>query len=297
MSASTGRARLLDHAVLPVADLATARERLTELGFTVAPDGQHPFGTANCCVYFADGTFLEPLAVADRDKASAAAQAGNVFTARDEAYRRTVGDDGFSALVMATGDAQADHAAFVERGFSAGPMLEFSRPFVDASGANDHASFRLAFAADAHARGAFFFSCQRLNTPKVDRSALQIHANGVSRIVKVLLGAEEPQAYADLLSAIAGSSRSTAVAGGIEIEAANGAIVVLTPAKLLEELGVEAFADPSLRLVGLVFGIAGLPQTEALLRAGRVSHKRLGGRLIVQPAPGQGAIFAFEEKQ
>ena len=59
-------ARRIDHCVLPVADLAGARDRLTRLGFTVAPEGRHPFGTHNACVYFADDTFLEPLAVGDR---------------------------------------------------------------------------------------------------------------------------------------------------------------------------------------------------------------------------------------
>ena len=53
--------------------------------------GIHPFGTANCCVYLADGTFLEPLAVDDAAQASASAGAGNVFTARDAVYRRDIG--------------------------------------------------------------------------------------------------------------------------------------------------------------------------------------------------------------
>ena len=50
--------RALDHLVLPTTSLAVARDRLTTLGFTVAPDGVHPFGTVNCCIYLADGTFL-----------------------------------------------------------------------------------------------------------------------------------------------------------------------------------------------------------------------------------------------
>ena len=98
----------LDHLVLPVADLATARQRLTALGFTVAPDGAHPFGTANCCVYLAGGTFLEPLQVAHPDQASAAIEAGNVFVARDRDHRRRASGDGFSALVFGTRDASAD---------------------------------------------------------------------------------------------------------------------------------------------------------------------------------------------
>ena len=115
-----GPAKPLDHVVLPVADLGKARARLTALGFTVAPDGLHPFGTSNCCVYLADGTYLEPLAVNDREKASATAQAGNVFTGRDAAFRRNVGEEGFSALAFTTQDAHEDHEAFVQTGFSAG---------------------------------------------------------------------------------------------------------------------------------------------------------------------------------
>ena len=98
-NAPATQARPLDHVVLPVADLGVARARLSALGFTVAPDGVHPFGTANCCVYLQDGTFLEPLAIGDAEQAAASARGGNVFTARDAAYRRAVGNDGFSALV------------------------------------------------------------------------------------------------------------------------------------------------------------------------------------------------------
>src|SRR5436190_12620545 len=154
-TAPASQARPLDHVVLPVADLAAARARLTALGFTVAPDGVHPFGTANCCVYLRDGTFLEPLAIGDAAQASASALGGNVFTARDAAYRRAVGNDGFSALVITTADAGADQAAFAAAGLSAGEILEFSRPFVGAAGARDTASFRLAFAADRHAPDLF----------------------------------------------------------------------------------------------------------------------------------------------
>ena len=46
--------RVLDHLVLPVIDIDVARSRYQSLGFTVAPDGRHPFGTENCCVFFED---------------------------------------------------------------------------------------------------------------------------------------------------------------------------------------------------------------------------------------------------
>ena len=57
----TALPHLLDHLVLPTVNIAMARERLGRLGFTVAPDARHPFGTENACVFFADKTYLEGL--------------------------------------------------------------------------------------------------------------------------------------------------------------------------------------------------------------------------------------------
>ena len=65
--------RSIDHLVLPVTTLTLARSRLTSLGFTVAPDAQHPFGTGNCCVFFKDRTYLEPITIVDRTAADMAA--------------------------------------------------------------------------------------------------------------------------------------------------------------------------------------------------------------------------------
>ncbi len=77
----------LDHLVLPTVDIALARERLGKLGFTVAPDARHPFGTQNACVFLADKTYLEPLGVASAEQCEKSIMDGNVFVARDQAYR------------------------------------------------------------------------------------------------------------------------------------------------------------------------------------------------------------------
>ncbi|HET7413662.1 MAG TPA: VOC family protein, partial [Pararhizobium sp.] len=178
--------RPIDHCVLSTADLGVARARLAQLGFAVAPEARHPFGTKNACVFFADGTYLEPLAVAEREACEAAARAGNVFVARDQAFRFRNGDDGFSALAFATGDAAADDEAFRRAGISAGPPLSFARPFQAPSGETTEAGFRLAFAADLRAPDALFFTCERVNALPVDRSALESHGNGVTGISEIV---------------------------------------------------------------------------------------------------------------
>lgn len=274
--------RPLDHVVLPTADLAIARQRLTALGFTVSPVGIHPFGTVNCCVYLGDGTFLEPLAIGDSAAAGEAVAAGNVFVGRDSAFRDVHGDEGFSAVVFGTNDADADHSEFVAAGVSAGPRLDFSRPFVDASGKSDVASFRLAFAAEPGSQGdAFFFTCERVNAPDVDRSALQAHANGARRVLAVEASVAEPAAAAELLATVARSS----VDAVSEIPLANA------------RLAVRAMAGSSgLRLDAMVFAVDDLAVARELLARNGIAHDLSGQRLVIPPAPGQGAAFIFEEK-
>jgi Glyoxalase-like domain len=286
--------RPLDHLVLPTADLGIARDRLSALGFTVAPMGIHPFGTENACVYLSDNTFLEPLVVGDAAKTEEAVAAKNVFVARDRQFRTRNGEEGLSAVVFGTEDADADHNTFVEAGVSAGDRLDFSRPFTDASGRADMASFRLAFAAEADASDAFFFTCERANVPQVDRSALQAHANGARRIASIIACVDDPASHARFFEAVANVSSQPVANGRMQVSLPNAAIELVDPATFEADIGAEAPAG-NLRLSAIVFGVASLTQTEKFLRANVIEFDHRGSRLIVPSAPGQGAIFVFEE--
>jgi hypothetical protein len=279
--------RPIDHCVLPTADLAVARKRLGALGFTVAPNGLHPFGTENSCVYFADGSFLEPLAVGDPVKAGIASMRGNVFTARDAAFRYRFGEEGFSTLVLGTQDAGRDHREFTRAGVSAGRILTFSRPFIDAAGRSDTASFKLAFAADLRAPDAFFFTCERVNAPAVDRAELQNHGNGARRIKAIVLDAPEPQDFAAFLQHVV-CARPEETSGGLRFAAANGDVLVRRSPK------PQGLPKPGLRLVEIVFGVESLAKAASVLDASAIRHAAGDGRLTVKPAAGQGATFVFE---
>lgn len=287
MSALPLPSRPIDHCVLPTADLAVARQRLAVLGFTVAPNGLHPFGTENCCVYFADGTFLEPLAVADPVKAGIASMRGNVFTARDAAYRYRLGDEGFSALVLGAENAAADHREFARAGVSAGRILTFSRPFVDAAGRSDTASFKLAFAADLRAPDVFFFTCERVNAPDVDRSALHQHKNGARRIKAIVLEAPVPADFAVFLQHVVGAGPEE-THDGLRFAAANGDVIVRRSAR------PRGLPKPGLRLIEIVFGVDSLAKVRSAVEASAIRHMAGEGRLTVAPAAGQGATFVFE---
>lgn len=225
----------LDHLVLPTVNIAMARERLGKLGFTVAADARHPFGTENACVFFSDKTYLEPLGVASHEQYEASIEEGNVFVARDQAYRFRVSEEGFSAVVFGTEDAAVDDKRFQANAMSAGSMLDFERPMRMLDGSETIAGFRLAFAADLRSPDFYAFCAQRINPIPADRSALERHANGVTGIAQVALSTPKPAAFRGFFEQVAGGPKISEHSFGLTIETANARIEVLTPE------GMEAF--------------------------------------------------------
>jgi hypothetical protein len=258
--------RPLDHLVLPVEDLDTARARHSALGFTVAADARHPFGTENACVFFADGTYLEPLGIAQREECEEAARSGNVFVARDQAYRFRRSDNGFSALVVGSKDAGADHDRFVELGMSGGDMLTFSRPMKLPDGSEVTPSFKLSFAADLRAPDFFGFAVERINVPAADRSALTNHPNGVVGISEVILSEPNPTDFQYFIQELACNREVDANSFGMSVELDGATVTVFNKAGLETHLGI---VDPSRErgLMGraVVYRVPDLQALSALL--------------------------------
>ncbi|WEX07153.1 VOC family protein [Chelativorans sp. AA-79] len=281
----------LDHCVLPTANLAVTRERLAGLGFTVAPDAAHPFGTANCCVFFEDGTYLEPLAIADENAARDAIADNNTFVLRDRRFREACGEEGFSALALGTVDATSDHVRFVGEHLSAGPPLSFSRPFTDTDGTRSEASFRLAFAALGSCP-TFFFTCERVNMPAADRSFLRHHENqvqGISRILATTADLTASEAFLTLLF-------ETEAVGGVWAFS-NGLVSLLGPADAGYAYRIDAGDGEDLRLRGIVFRTVSASAIAERLGVAQVVHTMHRGLLVVPPASGQGAYFILEEPE
>ncbi|WP_295812601.1 VOC family protein [uncultured Nitratireductor sp.] len=288
--------RSLDHCVLPTVSLAIARGRLEALGFTVAADAAHPFGTSNCCVFFKDGSYLEPLARIDPTVARMAQAEGNVFIERDSVFRQTFGDEGFSAVVLGTADAQADHARFVDGGVSAGDPLTFSRPFLDAQGRQATASFRLAFAAPKVANGHFFFTCQRVNMPAAGRGGLEEHGNGVSGITQIIMLAPSPSDYAGFLETFSDGASKGHADGDIELDLDNARLTVTTSERYGLRLGLDRVSPHGrFDLAAIVFQCLDIARLRDHLSDREILFAEIAGSIIVPPAEGQGAVFVFEE--
>lgn len=287
--------RPLDHLVMPVTDIRTARARLSALGFTVAADARHPFGTENACVFFKDKAYLEPLGIASADQCRATAKAGNQFTARNDAFRFRVGPEGLSAIVMGSENVDADDAVFRAEGLSGGELLQFSRPMKLPDATEITATFKLAFAVDLRSPDFHAITCQRINMPPVDRSALEEHANGVIGIKSVILTEAYPRDFEDFLKTVIGQQGISWSNDGMTIGSANSAIEVLNADGARDFFGLEIAAERGLRGAAIVFKVEDISVLENHLGANGIAFIRHNRMTLVAHTAGQGVPFAFSE--
>lgn len=287
--------RVLDHVVLSVKSLSVARDRLEKLGFQVANNALHPFGTENACVYFSDETYLEPLAVRDIDTLQGAIDGGNNF-ARLFAQFRNGGDlEGFPAVALKSGDVPADHRQFLEAGISGGGMLEFSRPLRRPDGSESVASFKLAFSVSPDNPDFYVFSCQRINVPSLASGALLDHANGVAGIREVILRRGSKVSGGTYLSAVFGHSSKS---GDFSVFDMNGSkLRVMDDTEFENAFGVAADAkNEGLSGIAVVFAVGDARKAAKLFADAGVRHLVQEQRVVVPADSGQGAIFVFEEE-
>ncbi len=289
-------ARIIDHLVLPVPLLVEARVRLSRLGFTVAADGHHPFGTQNACIFLKDGVYLEPLAIGDKAVFERSIDAGNAFTVRHRSALQAYPDCGLSAIVIASDDAEADDRRFRKTGLGGGDIVDFSRCVRLPDGGEKIASFRLAFAVDDRFPEFFAFACQRIASLPHDLAGLASHANGVVGLKEVLLcqsGAISTQRL--LLEAaletetVRGSDGSLLNAGNCVVRILEKDIVTPSSHRKKEGEGHGSCGH------AIVFAVEDLAVTEATLAANDVPFSWKGNRLSVERASGQDVVFAFEE--
>lgn len=296
MSVSPRKPLNVDHLILPVTSLEASRARLTKLGFTVAPDARHPFGTENACVFFKDGTYLEPLAIGHRETCEKAALKGNVFVARDQAFRFRRGQEGFSGLVFASDNADEDHKAFRRLGISGGRQLKFSRMFKDSNGKESEGSFKLSFAADLRSPDSFFVTCERQNVPKIDRSALEKHPNGAVSITEIALGEPNPSDFQYILQEVMNQREINSHSFGIELMSGNANIAAYGADGLKAWYGIEQGCHGrGLRFRAFSVGVKSLKSLAKLLKKNKIKAKKFAHRLVVDHGEGQGCVIAFEE--
>jgi len=251
----------IDHFIFPVASLDTIKTQMEQLGFTLAPRAEHPFGTANICLFLKGNVYIEFLALHDEAVYARALKEDYPFIRDVDGWRQRNGDEGFSGLAFSSKDGHADHARFEGMGISGRRIGEFSRQFSLPDGSTDIASFRTAHTNLTDMPEIVCFTCQRVKVPKVDRSSLESHANGVQRAKKIIIAAPEPLILRSSLTKLLDGAPSLAVPDALAFALPNIELIVLTPAAIMEAFGVKVDVTTP-RLVGLEMTTSSLSQLE-----------------------------------
>ena len=82
---------------------------------------------------------------------------------------------------------------------------------------------------------------------------------------------------------------------GMDMELGNGVLSVLNEDGLNAHYGADAETGRGLRAVAFDVAVTNLAKVSDILANSGVESRRIGKRLIVDPAPGQGSILAFME--
>lgn len=225
----------INHLVLAAGSLDAIRQLYRELGFTVTPAGQHPFGTGNSIIQL-HGSYLELLAVT-RPQAVVEPGPGEFsFSAFNRDYLRR--HEGFSMMVMDTPDAAADIANWKAAGLVTYAPFEFARQAKMPDGEDVTVGFSLAFVSNPIAPWLGLFACQHFRPQYYAQPHYQKHANSAHHLHDVWVsgpGALELEGY---LTTVIGSPHVVRGQGRIDINTNFGTVVLAERETFRQAFGV-----------------------------------------------------------
>jgi hypothetical protein len=254
----------IDHLVLCGHDLDAIRARYSELGFTLTPRAEHPFGTGNSLVQL-DGCFLELLSVVNANKIPEHKPGHFSFGAfnRDFLTRR----EGFSMLVLDSSDARADVENYHARGLRTYEPFDFSRSALLPTGERVTVGFSLAFATDPASPEAGFFCCQQHAPQHFWKLEYQNHPNSAQTIIEAAMVADDPSQHLVFLEGFTGNR-----ADQNQIQTARGSLAVYTNSGFKARYGVDAPEGAGARLAGYTVGVENMSFVSGLGLT-RIDHR------------------------
>jgi hypothetical protein len=282
--------RGLDHIVHAVRDLDAAAGLYRRLGFTVGARNRHSWGTHNHVVQL-PGCFVELLTVAEPEKLGS-----DSFSAMFGRFNQSflAHQEGLSMLLLESGDATADAAAFQSAGIGASEAMKFKREGRRPDGSPVKVAFSLSFARDDKAPDIGFATCQQHFPENFWNPAFQQHPNAATGIAGVVLVADNPTDHHIFLSAFTGVRDLHATSSGVTASTPRGDVKVMDPAAFRSHFGTEPpDISKGARLAAMQFRVRDRTALMTALSSGGIASSFCMGSTIVVPEAAMGATLAF----
>lgn len=282
-------APIVDHVVINVVGgLDDAAAIYTGLGFQLTPRGHHSLGTSNHLAIFHEN-YLELLG----HQTGHAGKQGAGWPAWP----------GLSGLVWKTGGADADeiYRHLQQVGLAGDPPESFFRPVTLPDGSQQEARFRTVRLAPARINNGRSFFCQQLTPELVWRAPWQIHPNGVTDIIGVVIATPNPAVTASLyvqLFAAAKDLIKPGEHGALQLQAGKTTLSFITPEQAREHFGpVAQGEDGSERMVALEFVVSSFDQTRRFFQQAGLGYQAEPShrRLLIAAGAAFNVALAFTE--
>jgi Glyoxalase-like domain len=225
----------INHLVLAGHDLEAMRSRYADLGFSVTPRGQHPFGTGNSLIQL-HGTYLELLAVTAPQDVPEHRPGHFSFAAFNRDYLAR--HQGFSMLVLDTPDARADIKAWRAAGLHTYEPFDFSRTAKTADGQDITVGFSLAFVSHPAAPWLGLFACQHHSPQYFEQPRYLQHANGAMRVQDVWIVGDTAPDLAGFMQTITGAKATMDDSSATTLQTRIGTIVLARQRAFEEAFGL-----------------------------------------------------------
>lgn len=292
MAGNAGRG--IDHLVIAVKDLSSARDQYARLGFSTTPLGRQPWGTANHLVQFPHN-FIELVGVVDARELTPMSDDHFSFSAHANAFLRR--REGMCMLVLSTEDAGADAARWRAAGLHAYAPFHWSRRATQPDGSESTVAFTLSFVTSPLMPEIAFFSCQQHNPEAFWKPQYQQHANGAGGVRAVTLVAEEPARHAEFICALLGGARMETAPECLTIHCAGGEIRVQSPRQFAARYSA---AQPVAQAQGALLraatvGVIDLDRSARCLVDNGIAHARSDTAIQLSDSQCCGVVLEFME--
>lgn len=220
----------IDHTLIGVRDLESAKGTWSRLGFTPTPRGRHiGWGTGNYCIMLEQG-YIELLGIVDPSK----------FTNNLDKFLER--HEGLLGLAFSTDDAAQCHAALSEAGLQPDGPKDLKRLLESPEGPV-LPEFSLIFLPPEKTPELSAFICCHLTPDLIRRPEWLAHANGAERLVSTTIVCADPVSTAFTYLSIFGDEHIKVANHLTTIICGRGAIRFVDPRglqSLFPELSIEA---------------------------------------------------------
>jgi len=274
----------VDHSVVGVQDLETARSRYESLGFTLTPRGRHiGWATANYCIMFGHD-YIELLGIVLPGAYSAGLDA--LLAERGE---------GILKLAFGSEDAAATHAFLAAEGLVTTPVADLARE-LEAPEGTVLPRFRLVHPQAAATPGLASFVCQHLTPGLMRRDEWCAHRNSAIGVASYAIVADDPPALTEGWVRLFGAGAVSREDGRLAVETGTARLDFITHEMLGRAFGGIGLAKPAAgTIAAMTIAVSDLAAVSACLAEAGVGCTRTDEGMTVFPESTCGVAVTFSE--